>query len=650
VGILGIATVFFATSGYYALAKAAPAKAVPASTKVKRPAGQSSTRTTVLATPVVTPIASKEAQALHVLNRLAFGPRPGDLAEVQRLGVRTWIEQQLQPETLSDREVEAKVAQLQTLQYSPRQLQLAYATDRILQKERRINSAKVPRNEEKREKREIQAQETLTPREEELLQEAYRNNFTAGIAPQIVGELQTAKLVRAVESPRQLQEVLVDFWSNHFNLDVNKAEVRTLRVADERDVIRPHIFGKFRDMLGASAKSPAMLVYLDNARSTRPAAANPRRVQRQQNRRAQRANLANGAAMQNGAMDAETPAMGAPAMEGPGMEAPIMEMAAPIRGGINENYARELMELHTLGVNGGYTQKDVQEVARALTGWTINRQEGTFIFSRIFHDNDAKVVMGKQIPAGGGIQDGETVLDMLAAHPSTARFLARKLCVRLVSDEPPTALVERAAQAYMQSDGDLRELTRAIVLSPEFMDAANYRSKIKSPFEFAVSAVRALGGEVVVPNTRSPRQRVMMVADGGTSLGRGKAAQNRGGTTLSREIAGMGQPLFAYTAPTGYPEDSRTWVSVGGLVARLNFALDLAGENLMNVRYSKADLLDGVSLNDGEAVLNRLFDRLLGTTISQASRDTMQKQAGTGTPDANKLLALVLGSPEFQRR
>ena len=319
---------------------------------------------------------------------------------------------------------------------------------------------------------------------------------------------------------------------------------------------------------------------------------------------------------------------------------------APKRGGVNENYARELMELHTLGVNGGYTQKDVQEVARCFTGWSMDKQ-GQFIYRPGMHDNGAKTVLGQTIPAGGGQRDGEMVLDILAAHPATAKFVARKLAVRLVSDDPPAALVDRAAETFLKTGGDLREMTRSIVLSPEFFSPAARRVKIKSPFEFAVSAVRAMDGAVWVPDPAVARERMALLREGRSSLGRGN--RDRGGTTLARACALMGQPLFAFAAPTGYPEDSQTWVSTGGLVARLNFALELSAGSVTNAVIDRARLFDHTDLNDADAIIDRLNDRLLSGAMTASTRNTLEKQS-TPSPDANKLLALTLGSPEFQRR
>jgi uncharacterized protein (DUF1800 family) len=616
-------------------------------------------------------------KAVHVLNRLAFGPRPGDVEQVRTLGTERWIAQQLEPQGIDDAAVEAKLSRLTTLNLTSGQLMLASVSDQLLMKMKRMerqqneraraaggeaagNSAngimerplkvglgaggRAARLQEQTIDPQIVAQ--LSPREHQLYDLAQQEGFRPGVSVQVVGELLTAKLVRATESKRQLQEVLVDFWSNHFNLDVKKQAVRTLKTADERDVIRPHVLGRFRDLLGASAKSPAMLIYLDNARSTREITVPPRRMARQQVRQRAR----NGRAP---IADPNTPIAMPDAMPAPETAPMAQAEAAPAprtRGGVNENYARELMELHTLGVNGGYTQKDVQEVARCLTGWSINRDAGTFQFRPFQHDDGAKVVLGHTIPAGGGIRDGEMVLDILAAHPSTAHFIARKLCVRLVADEPPAALVERAAKTFLDSGGDLKAVTRTIVTSPEFFSTTSYRAKIKSPFEYAVSSVRALGGTVDVPDAADFRNRAQLIADGAASVREGGEGRGRL-PSLARQIAIMGQPLFSYQAPTGYPENSRQWVSVGALVARLNFALALTAGTLNNVNVTPTLVVEGVRADDHEAVLQHLANQLVGDDLSAATQATLKEQMTPQPPaDAAKLTALVLGSPEFQRR
>ncbi|MBV9866604.1 MAG: DUF1800 domain-containing protein [Abitibacteriaceae bacterium] len=577
---------------------------------------------------------SGDQKILHTLNRLGFGPRPGDVETVRQMGLGRWIDQQLSPESIDDSKVEGKVSRLTTLNMPANQLMLAYTADtaafiKNLVKEGKIPNGNDPINNMPATAGQVTKVDTmqldLKPEQRRLLDMVENSGLPRGLSIQAVGELEVSKITRAVESNRQLQEVLVDFWSNHFNLDVKKGPVRTLKVVDEREVIRPHVLGTFRQLLGASAKSPAMLFYLDNARSTKEFTTPlPRRNLRAINQ----------------GFDKN-------------------KAARKSRGGINENYARELMELHTLGVDGGYTQKDVQEVARCFTGWSIDRQTGHFHFYPFLHDDGVKTVLGHTIPAGGGIQDGEMVLDLLAAHPSTAHFIGHKLCVRFVSDTPPAALVDRVAKTFLDTGGDLKQVVRAIAYSPEFFSTAAYRAKIKSPFEFAVSAVRALGGQVEVPDPTLQFGRVRLLVDGGASVGQGGGAKGllrrfekgRGRNSLAEEVATMGQPLFSYQAPTGYTENSQSWVSAGALIARLNFALALTGGEVSDANISLSNLMEGIPTDNHEAVLDRLSEQLLGGGLSPATRDTLMQQMAPGTPaNAAKIAALILGSPEFQRR
>jgi len=427
-----------------------------------------------------------------------------------------------------------------------------------------------------------------------------------------------------------LYEVLVDFWSNHFNIDVRKGPCRVLKVADDREVIRAHVFGKFRDLLEASAKSPAMLHYLDNFQNSAPRQLSPNELRRREQ------------ATQQSALPAQ-----------PAVPAGTENQSRTV-GGINENYAREIMELHTLGVDGGYTQKDVQEVARCFTGWTVNQQTGEFIFRPRAHDNGPKVVLGHDIPANGGIRDGEMVLDILASHPSTARFIATKLCQRFVADDPPPALVDRVANILLQTGGDLRQVYQAIIYSPEFFSRAAYQAKIKSPFEFAVSAVRATGGKMVSDDFLPIDKRLGIEA--GATFGRGMdriASAKR--KSLNIEIIEMGEPLFAYQVPAGYTEDSRKWVNTGALIARMNFALALAEHKIVDVSVTPSDLVRGADIDKPGLVLDQLNAAVLHGEMTTPTRATLEKQVtGTesgaaSTVNAAELTALILGSPEFQR-
>jgi uncharacterized protein (DUF1800 family) len=410
----------------------------------------------------------------------------------------------------------------------------------------------------------------------------------------ITAQMQAARITRAVASDRQLEEVMVDFWFNHFNVYAQKGAVRWMLPAYEREAIRPHALGRFRDLVLATARHPAMLFYLDNWLSTR----------------------------------ADLVVPGGP--------------NAGRRMGLNENYARELMELHTLGVDGGYTQQDVIEVARCFTGWTIDRpqQGGGFIFRPLTHDRFAKRVLGQVIPAGGGQQDGERVVEILVRHEATARFIATKLARRFVSDDPPAALVERTAAAFRRTDGDIRAVLTTIFTSPEFWSADAYRAKIKTPLEVVASAVRALDGRIS-----------------------GADVTGGGGITLAREVARLGAPLYEAQPPTGYPDRAEAWVNTGALLGRMNFALGLAHNRFRGARVDVAGFLANTDRSQPAQVLDRLLAVVLHGEASaqtravlaahlespEITRTTTYDRVAKDT-DVEKLAALVLGSPEFQRR
>jgi uncharacterized protein (DUF1800 family) len=438
-----------------------------------------------------------------------------------------------------------------------------------------------------------------------------------------IAELSNAKLIRAVDSPRQLQEVLVDFWTNHFNVDMKKGPCRVLKIADDRDVIRPGVLGRFRDLLEADAKSPAMLYYLDNASNSIP----------------------------------HTPRMRFGGFfGGAGLADPNRKPDANGQiGGINENYAREIMELHTLGVDGGYTQKDVQEVARCFTGWTINPMEGSFIFNERAHDEGEKVVLGHVIPAGGGMKDGEMVLDILCSQPACAHFIAKELCQRFVADDPPPALVDRIAGVFTATDGDLRQVTQAILTSPEFLSPSDFNSKIKSPLEFAVSAIRA-SGATFTPDL-SVWGQLRGKAEGAAVMGREEATDriaSEAKQSLNWHVYTLGEPLFACTPPTGYKENSKTWVNAGALIERLNFAMALTEQNVADVKFNPQTVLGGTDLDQPQSVMDRCIDLLLHNNITDGTRKVLNSVAMPSGESQNvhyqKLIALILGSPEFQKK
>jgi uncharacterized protein (DUF1800 family) len=522
-----------------------------------------------------------EKRFAHLLNRLAFGARPGEVELVRKMGAGAWIESQLNPSTLDDSALEKQLAQLTWLTASPERLTLAYEGDTagFLKRIKQADPAMV--------------MPQLNARQRDTYQRIQAANLPERSSVLAIGQLSANKLARAISSKRQLQEVLVDFWSNHFNVDIKKGPVRSLKIIDEREVIRPHLFSTFRALLGASAHSPAMLWYLDNHRSSKEVP--PRFGQK------------------------------------PGAKA---------RGGLNENYAREIMELHTLGVDGGYTQKDVTEVARCFTGWSVDQVSGSFIFRPNAHDQGPKTVLGQNIPAGGGQSDGERVLDILAGSPATAKFIARKLCVRFVADAPPASLVAKVAVAFTASKGDLKKTYSTLFYAPEFLSEGAYHSKIKSPFEFTVSAVRALDGILAITGGKRPELRLM--AAGAASLNNNQGQRRPNGRPLATEIAAMGQPLYSCATPNGYPEDSTKWVSASALVSRLNFALSLTSGQVGDVEL-KGDTFRPASLSEISA-------SLLGSDISNSTRATVEAEAKAAPGDGARLRALLIGSPEFQRR
>jgi len=500
---------------------------------------------------------------IHVLNRSGFGARPGDLERVRSLGIQRYIDEQLRPERIADGGVTARLSGLVTIGLSS--LQIA-------------DQFEIPQLEARRQ-RKADAQSTDAASADgkqppDPMQQR---------ANSVIVELSEQKLLRAVYSERQLQEVLTDFWFNHFNVDARKGPARFMLTEYERDTIRPRVLGKFRDLLGATAKSPAMLFYLDNWMS----AAGPD------------SSLAPATMIR--------PRGGRPRLLRPQPQ----KKNSP--KGLNENYGRELMELHTLGVDGGYTQKDVTEVARAFTGWTIDRprQGGGFIFNPRLHDAGRKVVLGHVIEAGGGESDGEQVLDILAKHPRTAAFVATKLARRFVSDTPPKALVDRAAARFLATDGDLREVTRTILTSPEFLAPDAYRAKVKTPFEFVVSALRATGAEV------------------------------QDARPLVREMQQLGMPIYMCQPPTGYKDAADAWVNTGALVSRMNLAYRLAAGQLRGTAIDCTWQNANCKLQNTEEVVSRL----LGGDVSDTTRATIAKAT-----DATKMMALTLGAPEFQRR
>jgi uncharacterized protein (DUF1800 family) len=440
--------------------------------------------------------------------------------------------------------------------------------------------------------------EGLNPKQKETL--------LAMVNPAVVvtSELAQAKLLRAIYSQRQLDEVMTDFWINHFNVFVDKGLDRLMLTSYERDVIRPHALGKFEDLLVATAKSPAMLYYLDNWMSVGPnsvrALGLPPRPYGRYGRRYP---------------------------QGPPRSNPRSNQGKR-PSGLNENYGRELLELHTLSVNGGYSQRDVTEVAKVFTGWTIEKPEegGGFKFEPRMHEPGPKFVLGHRIkPKGEG--EGLEVLHRLATSPQTAHFISLKLAQRFVSDDPSPALVDRMAKAFLQKKGDIREVLSTLFHSPEFWDEGTYRAKVKTPLEFVTSAVRATGAEVT------------------------------DALPLTRQLNNMGMPLYGAQPPTGYSMKAETWVSSSALLNRMNFALALTSGKIRGVKVEAAQLAgSNPAPSDSSVTLSTLESSILVGGVSQQTHDSIAAQLETAakkashSPDVTMVAGLLLGSPEFQRR
>jgi len=659
-------------------------------------------------------------RALHALQRLTFGPRPGDAERVAAMGVDKWIDLQLHPEKIDDSAVDARLSGFRTLRMNTREIVENFPPQQLIKAvaegkrpmpsdpvKRAVYQAQIEKLEEKRERKQdaaapkttasttpaagsptsqdhtavdnstgtdaaeaskpsakdeqaskrredrlyadLKAQELLdlppdermkqilqmSPEEQRALSASLKgqhgDDFMEGMnskqketlkalnnPQQVVGdELMQAKLLRAIYSERQLDELMTDFWFNHFNVYLGKGADRYLVTSYERDVIRPHALGKFEDLLVATAKSPAMMFYLDNWLSVGPDSDVARGIRKNPYPRRRRGRF------------------------------PPPPRQAKANGkrknGLNENYGRELMELHTLGVNGGYTQNDVTEVARVLTGWTIDQPQkgGGFKFEERMHEPGTKIVLGHKIKEHGE-KEGMEVLHLLAHHPSTAQFICTKLAIRFASDDPPPALVEEMAQSFLKKDGDIREVLKTMFHSPEFWRADLYRAKLKTPLEFVVSAVRATGADV---SDAAP---------------------------LARQLNNLGMPLYGMQPPTGYPMKSDAWVNSSALLGRMNFSLALMAGRIKGVEADGDRLLNPSSTNATDAVaedskqaLARLEASLLARDISKQTHDAIVKEienpTGSAQAPARKndklpasspgtIAGLLLGSPEFQRR
>ena len=616
-----------------------------------------------------------DQKALHVLNRLGFGARPGDIEKVKALGIRKYIGQQLDPLKIDDSVAEKKTANLEIFNMSTAEVFAKYPNPGALLQALEGRNA-------------VQNPEEMTEKDRQERQRKireYYQKYDLRQANQLQPQITANRVLRAVYSERQLQEVMVDFWQNHFNVFAGKAAVRWYIPSYERDVIRKNALGNFRDLLVGTAQHPAMLFYLDNFESRAPNSqpqAPPGRIQQLLREGNLTPQMRERIKRNQGLTDAELDQRIKRAQDS------MQNQQRRTPPGLNENYARELMELHTMGVESGYTQKDIVEVARAFTGWTIadprgyrraaaneikgmeNRQldrlqsmpgvpddleSGEFYFNERWHDKDAKTVLGQKVNEGG-VKDGLKVIDILVKQPATAKFIARKLSVKFVSDTPSDRLVNRVASAFTKSNGDIKTTLRAIFDDDEFFAPATYRAKIKTPFELAVSAIRTIGAET----NSSPAILAML---------------NK-----------LGEVPYGYQAPTGYPDTAEDWVNTGALLERLNFAVALASNQIPGTRVD----LKRFEAANKTAIMNKAIAAVLDNDLSPATRSTLLKQveqplpevkAGSedndgpeevpnmrqpgqqggrnrqvrllppsGNPDVFKVVSLVLGTPEFQRQ
>jgi uncharacterized protein (DUF1800 family) len=622
---------------------------------------------------------TEDQKILHVLNRLGFGARPGDVERVKALGLQKYIEQQLNSGTIADPVADTKVKGLEIFNMSTAEVFAKYPNPGALL--RQLEGRKTVPNNTANNQNPDQQMTDQDRRERQAKLREYYKEYNLRPANQLLPQITANRVLRAVYSEKQLQEVMVDFWQNHFNVYAGKAAVRWYIPSYERDVLRKNALGNFKDLLVGTAQHPAMLFYLDNFESISPNAQNNNRGgalqralqnggqlnQRQRERIKQQRNLTD---------------------EQLDQRLKQMQTQQQRKRGINENYARELMELHTLGVDGGYTQQDIIEVAKAFTGWTIadprgyrraaaneikgveNKQlnrlqrqagvpddvdSGEFYFNERWHESGTKTVLGQKV-SEGGMKDGLKVIDILVAHPSTAKFVAKKLAVKFVSDNPSEELVGRVAKAFRESKGDIKTTLKALFTDKDFFAPENYRAKIKTPFELAVSAIRTIG------------------------------ADTNSSAAILAMLNKLGEVPYGYQAPTGYPDTAEDWVNAGALLERLNFAVALSSNQIPGTK-ANLKLFEGATK---AAILDKTLAVVLDNDISPTTRTTLLKQieqplpevkspdevddealempnmrpqqqggrmnrqarllAPSGNPEVFKVVSLVLGTPEFQRQ
>ncbi len=600
---------------------------------------------------------TEQEAALHLLNRFTFGPKPGQVEEVVKQGLENWFLEQLQP-VKDNEKVRVKLSSYTALSMPTDSIVNTYLQPAQLL---RLAIAKGYIDKDSVDK-------TDRPAYREALKKLQADY---GFRPlqELQRELINQKVIRAVYSDAQLQEVLTDFWFNHFNVSLTKNQVQQLVLPYERDAIRPNVLNNFSSLLFATAKHPAMLLYLDNALSI----SNDNEYAKRQLKAAQRIIDLNAAKKMLAAASVSEDSMQK-------MDAMENQMTTQIKKrksqGLNENYAREVMELHTLGVNGGYTQSDVTELARVLTGWGVKpmyeegplakrfsnispaqltrrglQVEDCFLYSGEKHDENAKTILGKTFPANGGYNEGMEALAMLASHPATARFIATKLAAKFIADEPPTAVVDEMAKTFLASKGDIKEVLLTMVMHPGFWTKAKEKEKIKSPFELAVSAVRATGTEVAAPYQLF---------------------------TWSEK---MGQKFYFYQAPTGFPDRANFWINTGSLLNRMNFGMAIAAQKIPGFKtnllalnqnhepesveealqiYTKLLLPVANQKENSERIMSIVRAQNIDQKIASATKDTggmqdMQKESmsemnNTPLKSMAQVVGVIIGSPAFQRK
>lgn len=551
--------------------------------------------------------ATDRDRAIHLLQRATYGPRPADIDAVLSDGISDWLDRQLHPERIDNAALETLLDGVPVASMSLNELAGQYPPNQVLQSVRQLSqSNSLEESDQRRLRRELGEH---SPR-------------------RILDGLATTRITNAVHSERQLEEMMTAFWYDHFNVFWGKDATRLLVPGYERNAIRPHVFGKFEDMVLATAQHPAMLFYLDNFQSAAPDSSLQARERRDANARRMRR------------MPAQARAQATQRME---------EQQRRPRPGLNENYARELLELHTLGVDGGYTQADVIDVARILTGWTFGEQRSRmqmrqtqasyedgrlvlpdidyeeayrFRFRPEFHDAGEKTVMGRVFEAGGGHEEGVELIRMLAHHPSTARHIATQLATRFVADKPPLALVDHLAAVFLATSGDLREVTRALFTSDEFYDPAVVGNRVKSPFLLVTSTLRMTYG-------RTANSRVLM-----------------------ETLRSLGEAPYLAEPPTGYEETSAQWASGGAMLTRMNFATSYVTGELRGVRPDRNRIF-GEIRRQGEDSVAVLLDALLPGTDTTELMAVIEEELQTTPPESDResrlrVLGLILGSPEFQ--